>query len=81
MDPSSYAIIIFFGTTNAYLKNDDVQRQFPKDLVSEGMLGFTLVTYPHLYSLGLDPFFVVCAVGEGDFNFIIVELLFLNHHF
>ncbi len=31
---------------------------------------------------GPGPFFflVVCAVGEGDFNFIIVELLVLNYH-
>jgi hypothetical protein len=56
MDPSSYAIIIFFGTTNAYLKNDDVQHQFLEDLVTESMLGFTFVTYPRLHSLGLDPF-------------------------
>lgn len=46
MDSSSYAIIIFFGTTNAYLKNDDDQHQFLEDLVTESMLGFTLVTYP-----------------------------------
>jgi hypothetical protein len=55
MDPSSYAIIRFFGTTNAYFKNHDVQHQFLKDLVTESMLGFTLVTYPRLYLLGLDP--------------------------
>lgn len=49
MDPSSDVIIRFFDTTNAYFKNDDVQHQFLKDLVTESMLGFTLVTYPHLY--------------------------------
>jgi hypothetical protein len=56
MDPSSYAIIRFFGTRNAYFKNDDVQHQLLKDLVTVSMVAFNLVTYPRLYSLCLDPF-------------------------